>query len=233
MILQLVVIALATSVAVTTWQRERILSLLLLRAAVFDLIREAIGAICLRPERLRLLVLAGGDEMRREPFTGAVRALFHTDQAMYLAGPATVAAFSAWAFSRRGVRWQPAAILFVWFAATLALAGLYPRLSGLAWAEWQLAPVYKCAHIFAAVTTSAAALMWMRRRHLPELRHRAALALGGAELLVAFAGPYAWGGSQGAWTRWGLAQVIWICTFLWIRRDCMRERYAGNATSAD
>lgn len=165
-----------------------------------------------------------------KPFTGAVRAAYHAETALFAGWPAVVAAFGARAFGRtihpKVGRRGPHGVAVAWALFVLGSIAFFPMSTpavqrSLAVAEGT--SVATCG-VFALVAYDAA-------RWKPV--HALALGLAGIELVVVTVGPFA----TSPFTDWAIAQVIYVITFgtitiaqialallLWLRARRLRQR---------
>lgn len=178
---------------------------LLLGGLAADVLREALGAYVLRPERA---LLGPG-----VPYAGWTRAAFHLDQALFLAWPFGVLALSWWAWRRSGFAVQ--LILAAWLINVHALASRYPALRGEA-----LGHAYGLLAAFCAALSLCAVAL--RRERAGALQLVSLLLVAGE--CATLAGPYlgrpfeTWGLGQATWTFVFAAAALAALSGRWTRR---------------
>ena len=190
-----------------TWLLAADLALLFAAATA---IAVALRVPAHRPVAVFLGVVSVADGIRRGlagelaapgPYTGATRALFHLEQALYLLWPFGLAALAGAVFAQR----RPWMLAGAYVTAVAALALSYPtvRLE-------LLGRVYLAAELGALVVCLAAATTWAWQRERPGLAHVVALMLIAVDVAKVAAGP--WRGSVFAtWDRaWPMHAILYL-----------------------
>jgi hypothetical protein len=174
--------------------------------------RAARGRPACRPVARFLAAAAAADAARwwiasvlpaSGPYRGALRALYHLEQALFLLWPAGVAAIAIRVF-RRGA---PGPVAAAHAIVIGALVAGYPAVRGrpLAWA-------YAGAHLAALVAACAALAGWLCRREPPRLEHTSALFVIALDAVL-FLGPY-FPPELDPFGGWGLAQIVYAALYL-------------------
>lgn len=134
------------------------------------------------------------------PLTGWTRALFHAEQALFLLGPAALAACALVTCAKVRSRWPGwlAAAGWFWIAVTTMVAFSYPSLRGD-----PLRKAYLLVELLALFVCIGACALWLRRREPPSVSQLCVALCVGVELSLVLVGP--WG--RGLFSTWNLAQL--------------------------
>jgi hypothetical protein len=130
------------------------------------------------------------------PYVGSDRALFHVEQALYVAEPFGLLAVALAVFVRRST-W-PLAV--AWAATVAALVMSYPALRGD-----PLRRAYLAINLACLLGSCGAFASFFQRREAPKLAHLAVMFMVAIELLSVFQGP--WG--RGLFDSYALAQAAY------------------------
>lgn len=183
-------IVLSGVLAALAWQVARVrprhgaVASLVTLGLVADVVRRALALFVFDPARATF---------GRAAFAGSTRALFHLDEALFMAWPFGLAALGAVVFLERPRR-VLMAVAVTYGASVTALAVGYPALRGAA-----LARAYTAAELAALAVVAASGAAWWRRRERPDLTVGSVMVIAGIDF-----------GSVFAWrTGWDFAVVLY------------------------
>lgn len=134
------------------------------------------------------------------PYMGDARALFHVEQALYVALPFGVLAVSLAVFMRR----SPWPLALAWAVTVAALVLSYPVLRGD-----PLRRAYLAITLVGLLGSCGAFAHFVQRRERPKLAHIAVMLMVTIELVSVLLGP--WG--QGLFDSYALAQAAYAVLF--------------------
>jgi hypothetical protein len=171
-------------------------------------------ALChiVRPVIL-VFVLLPADEAGRLPFTGAERAAFHVEQALFVSWPLGIAALAVWILARR----RPWPIAVAYAAVVLGLILGYPTVR-----RELLQSVYLGVTLAALAVSIGAAASWWRTKAQPMPPEIASLLFIAVEV-GAILGPFAAGMIDKTWPvaqglYFGLYAMLFALEVAWSRR---------------
>jgi hypothetical protein len=156
------------------------------------------------------------------PYTGALRVLFHADQAGFISWSLGIAAVCTAVFLRR----RPWSVLGAGVVAFAALVVGYPApLRGAA-----LGRAYAVIDAVAVIWSLGCAIVWTKRSARPRPEQACALVLGGMDIALFF-GPYA---PPAPWPfeSWSSAQVVYMLMFCALALVHMGAIWFGFMSSA-
>jgi hypothetical protein len=133
------------------------------------------------------------------PLTGAARAAFHVEQALFLAWPAGLVAAALTIFLRR----RPWLVAVAWSLAVAVLALSYPGTRGDV-----LRRAYLALELATIAVSSGAVIQWGWSRQWPTLAQDILMALIGAEIAVVW-GPW----RHDLFGGWSASQIMYSVTY--------------------